>query len=91
MGAGANTLARTWEAALAVSGTALPGPETFSEQALAAIYQDPAFVRSLTLDEIGPHLSATGTSAPPASQTQAAPSTAAPVKTPRRGARPSQP
>ncbi len=82
MGAGANTLARTWEAALAASGVALPAAETFSEQALAAIYQDPAFVPSLTLDEIGLHLSATDTTAP-----RSAPSKAAPVKAPRRGAR----
>ena len=83
MGAGANTLAKTWEAALAVSGVPLPGPETFSEQALAAIYQDRGFVPSFTLDEIGPHLSATDASEPQAPRTQAAPST----KTPRRGAR----
>jgi len=87
MGAGANTLAATWEAALAASGITLPGPEMFSEQVLAAIYQDPAFVPSLTLDEIGPHLSATDISAPKISKTRAAPSTAAPVKAPRRGAR----
>ncbi len=57
MGAGANCLAATWEAALAASGVALPAAETFTEPALAAIYQDPAFVPSLTLDQIGPHLS----------------------------------
>ncbi len=57
MGAGANTLAAAWQAALAVSGAFLPAPETFGEQTLAAIYQDPAFVPSYTLDEIGPHLS----------------------------------
>jgi len=91
MGAGANTLAATWEAALAASGTMLPTPETFSEQALAAIYQDPAFVPSFTLDDIGPHLSATDTSAAQASRTRAAPTTAAPVKAPRRGARRPQP
>ena len=38
MGAGANTLAKTWEAALAASGVMLPPAETFSEQTLAAIY-----------------------------------------------------
>ena len=91
MGAGANTLAKTWEAALAASGITLPTPETFSEQALAAIYQDPAFVPSFTLDEIGPHLSAADTSAPPAFRTQAAPSPATLAKTPRRGARRPQP
>ena len=57
MGAGANTLAATWQAALSVSGASLPAPETLSEQALAAIYQDPGFVPSCTLDEIRPHLS----------------------------------
>ncbi len=58
MGAGANTLAATWEAALAVSGASLPTATTFSEAELAAIYQDPAFVASFTLDQIGPHLDA---------------------------------
>ena len=84
MGAGANTLAATWEAALAVSGVTLPSAETFSEQALAAIYQDPAFVPSLTLDEIGPHLSAPG--APPAGTPgrRAGLPTRAPAKTPAR-------
>ncbi len=91
MAAGANTLAATWEAALAVSGVTLPGPETFSEQALATIYQDTAFVPSFTLDEIGPHLSAPDTSAPQPPLAQAAPPTAAPVKAPRRGARRPQP
>jgi len=91
MGAGANTLAATWEAALAASGTKLPAPETFSEQALAAIYQNSAFVPSFTLDDIGPHLSATDTSAAQVPRTQAAPATAAPVKAPRRGARRPQP
>ncbi len=91
MGAGANTLAATWEAALAASGITLPVPEAFSEQALAAIYQDPAFVPSFTLDDIGPHLSATDTSAPQAPRTQAASTTVAPVKAPRRGARRPQP
>jgi len=57
MGAGANCLAATWEAVLAASGITLPRPETFAEPTLAAIYQDPAFVPSFTLDEIGPHLS----------------------------------
>ena len=57
MGAGANCLAATWEAALAASGVTLPAAETFTEEALAAIYQDPAFVPSLTLDQIGPRLS----------------------------------
>ncbi len=92
MGAGANTLAATWEAALAVSGVTLPGPKTFSEEALAAIYQDTAFVPSFTLDEIGPHLSAPDTSAPQPPLARAAPlPTAAPVKAPRRGARRPQP
>nr|WP_294523335.1 hypothetical protein [uncultured Rhodopila sp.] len=59
MGAGANLLAAVWSAALAVSGVTLPAPEAFSEAALAAIYQDPDFVPSLTLDQIGPTLSAT--------------------------------
>jgi len=35
----------------------LPAAETFTEEALAAIYQDPAFAPSLTLDQIGPRLS----------------------------------
>lgn len=93
MAAGANTLAATWEAALAVSGVTLPGAETFSEQALAVIYQDTAFVPSFTLDEIGPHLAATDASAPRAARARAraAPSTAAPAKVPRRGARRTQP
>lgn len=81
----------TWEAALGASGTKLPAPETYSEQALAAIYQDPAFVPSFTLGDIGPHLSATDTSAPQAPRTRAAPATAASVKAPRRGARRTQP
>ncbi len=58
MGAGANALAATWEAAVAVSGATLPAAETFTEEALAAIYQNPAFVPSLTLNDIGPFLSA---------------------------------
>ena len=91
MGAGANTLATTWEAALAVSGVALPAPETFGEQALAAIYQDPAFVPSCTLDDIGPHLSATDTSAQQVPQARADPPTPAPVKAPQRGTRRPQP
>jgi len=71
----------------------LPGAETFSEQALAVIYQDTAFVPSFTLDEIGPHLAATDASAPRAARARAraAPSTAAPAKVPRRGARRTQP
>jgi len=56
MGAGANTLAATWEAALAVSGAKLPPAAAFSEADLAAIYQDAGFVPSFTLDEIGSHL-----------------------------------
>jgi len=91
MGAGANTLAATWEAALAASGVGLPAPETFSEQALAAIYQDTAFVPSFALDDIGPHLSASDTFAPQPPLAQAAPPTDAPVKAPRRGARRPQP
>ncbi len=53
MGAGANTLAAVWEAALAASGATLPAAATFDEPQLAAIYQDPNFVPSLDLDQIG--------------------------------------
>jgi len=87
MGAGANTLAATWKAAVAASGVGLPTPETFSEQALAAIYQDPAFVPSCALDDIGLHLSATDAPTPQAPRTQAVPPRAAPVKAPRHRAR----
>jgi len=89
MGAGANALAATWEAALAVSGVTLPGPETFSEPALAAIYQDTAFVPSLALDAIGPHLSAPDSPASPTPRAHTARPVAAPVKAPRR--RPQRP
>ena len=70
MGAGANFLAATWEASLAVSAAKLPAAQPFGEPALAAIYQDEAFVPSYTLDQIGPHLSVPGPSsdAPPNAQ-----------------------
>jgi hypothetical protein len=66
MGAGANLLAAVWSAALAVSAVSLPAPEVFSEADLAAIYQDPKFVPSLTLDQIGPILSGTDAAPKPA-------------------------
>ena len=64
MGAGANTLAAVWDAMAAVAGAALPGAQAFTEAELAAIYQDPDFVPSRTLDAIGPLLSAPDAPAP---------------------------
>ncbi len=55
MGAGARYLAAMWEAAYAVADTSLPaGEREISEHALAKVYQDKAFLPSLTLDKIGP-------------------------------------
>ncbi|OUL96315.1 S1/P1 Nuclease [Paraburkholderia hospita] len=55
MGAGARYLAAMWEAAYAAADTSLPaGAREISEQALAKVYQDKAFLPSLTLDKIGP-------------------------------------
>lgn len=84
MGAGANTLAATWQAALAASGNRLQTTETFDETALAAIYQDPQFVPSFTLDEIGPHLSSPTGRTPPA-PTAKPKKPAAPTRTRRSG------
>ncbi len=57
MGAGARFLAAMWDAAFATADTPLPpGAGAIPEAALAAIYQDPKFVPSLTLDKIGPVL-----------------------------------
>ena len=89
MGAGANTLAATWQAALSVSGAKLPGADTFTEAALAAIYQDPAFVPSFTLDQIAPHLSSPAAAAAlPAVRKPKAPPASAAVK--RRRTAPSK-
>ena len=85
MGAGANTLAATWQAALSVADVTLPAAETFSETALAAIYQDPAFVPSFTLDQIGPHLSDPA-AAPPTPRARTPKSTAASGQLKRRRA-----
>jgi hypothetical protein len=64
MVAGANTLAAVWDAMATVAGAALPGVQAFTEAELAAIYQDPEFVPSRTLDAIGPLLSAPDEPAP---------------------------
>ena len=54
MGAGARYLAAIWEAAFAAAGVALPvDAGAIPEATLAAIYEDKAFVPSLTLDKIG--------------------------------------
>jgi hypothetical protein len=82
MAAGANYLAATWDAALAASSARLPKVETFTEKTLAAIYVDPAFVPSLTLDEIGPHL--TMSAEREATTAKAKMSVRTPVRTPRR-------
>lgn len=66
MGAGARYLAAIWDAAFAAAATPLPGHAgAIPEETLAAIYQDPAFVPSLTLDKIGPVLSRPGDGAQP--------------------------
>ncbi len=85
MGAGANFLAATWEAALGVSGVTLSTAETFFEATLATIYQDATFVPSYTLDQIGPHLLTPTTSHRAARGTRAV--STSPVKTSRRKAR----
>lgn len=57
MGAGARYLAALWEAAFAQADASLPaGAREIAEADLAAVYQDPAFVPSMTLDKIGPLL-----------------------------------
>jgi hypothetical protein len=54
MGAGARYLAVLWDAAFAVAGTPLPaGVGLIPERTLAGIYQNPSFVPSLTLANIG--------------------------------------
>jgi hypothetical protein len=54
MGAGARYLAAIWDAAFAVAERpSLADAGVVSQEDLAAIYQDKAFVPSLTLDKIG--------------------------------------